>query len=195
MKMVDNFRNFLLLAFLASSIQCFTLDRLTRCKNEFGDTGTCVHQRDCLESRGIAIGLCSPRGNLACCLNLPCSNLSNLLASKNRRRHNNRSKRAILHPSIPILHAKIDPVCGLRIDESENDTSTNERSMRNPVLLQRQEQLINGITLDFNDNRFPWMLGLWLVVHDNFKAPTCGAALISNQFAITAAHCVNDARV
>ena len=48
--------------------------------------------------------------------------------------------------------------------------------------------------MNFDDNRFPWMLALWLV-HLTFKAPTCGAALVSNRHAITAAHCVNDVGV
>ena len=46
----------------------------------------------------------------------------------------------------------------------------------------RQSQLVNGVSLNFDDNRFPWMLALWLV-HLTFKAPTCGAALISNRHA------------
>ena len=159
----------------------------TQCQNDLGDTGTCLPKGICKESKGISIGLCPPRGLLTCCLALPCSNFENLVKFR-QNGGNRRTKRSILHPSLPILQAKVDPLCGLRVDEN-NEISGDKR-----FTSERQSQLVNGITLDFGDNRFPWMLAMWLV-NFSFEAPTCGAALISNQFAITAAHCVNDVRV
>jgi len=42
-----------------------------------------------------------------------------------------------------------------------------------------------------NASHHPWMLALWIRTPAGEDIPTCGAALISSQYAITAAHCVN----
>ena len=136
------------------------------CQNQYGDIGTCLPKAECAKSRGVNIGSCPRQPENTCCLHLPCS--SDFIADNlNKKR---RRKRAILHAS--VVPAKMDPVCGLRLDD---DLSPEQQ--RNQL---RQEQLINGITLDWRDNRFPWMLALWIV---NFpiSLPTCGAALISNK--------------
>jgi len=94
--------------------------------------------------------------------------------------------------------AQVDPMCGLRLGSDETQHISHRgsplQSIRSPHsrIFSRQSQLINGVTLKFDDNRFPWMLALW-TIQFNLKAPTCGAALVSYRHVITAAHCVNAA--
>ena len=100
-----------------------------RCQNQNGDLGFCVMKDFCKTSNGINIGLCPNREdffvNEICCYDLPCSRFEEFFNQKSV----SRKKRAILHdPTVPIQMTKIDPVCGLRIDnENEEGQRTQPR--------------------------------------------------------------------
>ena len=169
----------LILCLIAPLKSASSLHRSPRCKNQYGDLGICVPFEDCKKSDGINIGFCSSK-LISCCHILPCSNLTELFSNTPRR-----SKRD--HKTRPVLFkAQVDPVCGLRFDDEFLEDQKENGG--------REAQLIGGVSLDFADNRVPWMLGLW-VRHFPLSIPTCGAALISTRHAITAAHCVENHRV
>jgi len=111
------------------------------CKNQYNDLGICLPNKDCVESKGINIGSCSPgKGSLTCCYDLPCSKL-HLFSEPTKKR----KRRAILHPlpDAPMLQARVDPVCGLRKESGhEQQDGTTGRE----IFSQREEQLINGIS-------------------------------------------------
>ena len=97
-----------------------------RCQNQNGDLGICVMKDFCKTSNGINIGLCPNRAdffvNEICCYDLPCSKFEEFFNQKSV----SRKKRAILHdPTVPIQMTKVDPVCGLRID---NENEEGQRS-------------------------------------------------------------------
>ena len=51
-------------------------------------------------------------------------------------------------------------------------------------------ELFNNLRCPF---KVPWMLALWIRTGEPGKdIPTCGAALISSEYALTAAHCVGN---
>ena len=80
--------------------------------------------------------------------------------------------------SAPILPAKIQS-CGLRGAKLSNQH-------------RRDRQVINGQPVV---SHYPWMLALWVRTRSGFHIPTCGAALISQDYAITAAHCVAESSI
>jgi len=115
----------------------------------------------------------------------------------------------------PILPAKIE-TCGLRkaaadaassnknaipIGGSGNDDlrfsqqrhRLRERRNRHLTGLNRNGHIIRG---DFAaPSSTPWMLALWVKTRSGNTIPTCGAALIAPDYALTAAHCVHDSDV
>jgi hypothetical protein len=147
------------------------------CKNHYGDLGTCSSASDCSNKRGVAIGWCFSSSQEVCChSSLPCSQLSNEIF---RGQPPRRIRRATIISN--LFPAHIDPVCGL----SEKDSSSFD---------QRDVHLVNGVDISGNNHMYPWMLALW-IRFKGFSVPTCGAALISNRHAITAAHCVSNSKL
>jgi len=140
----------------------------TRCQNQNGDLGSCVMKDSCSSSQGVNIGLCPSKGFFheeICCYDLPCRGINlreSLRLAMSRNSTRKRSKRSMVHDDdVPIM-AQVDPICGLRLGSVETQHfSQRGTPQRNPhSSFSRQSQLVNGISLKFNDNRFPWMLAL-----------------------------------
>ena len=83
-----------------------------------------------------------------------------------------------------MISTLIDQRCGLK---------DNQNSQNGPPQ-GRASQIINGLKVNWKLNPYPWMLGIW-EDQQTRVVPSCGAALISTKYAITAAHCISNPEV
>ena len=150
---------------------------IRKCINKNSDLGVCIRPDSCFASKGVFLGRCPGDEEIACCMKLSCtSDFENHMISFRKKR----KKRSVIGP---LISALIDQRCGLKQDVSGTSTARS-----------RSSQIVNGLKVNWKLNPYPWMLGLWEVQHLRV-VPSCGAALISTKYAITAAHCISNPKV
>ena len=106
----------------------------SRCQNQYNDLGYCVVSDFCKTSNGINIGKCPNRGfsvDEICCYTLPCSDLEEFFHHAEQN-STSRKKRAILHDPTEPVQTKMDPFCGIRIenDFQQSRFSENQTPLR-----------------------------------------------------------------
>ena len=150
---------------------------VTQCINPNKDQGVCTHPETCFTSKGIFLGKCPSETEVACCLKLPCStDLEQHMESFRKKR----KKRSLI---TSLISTDIDDRCGLKTTLKVSSSITS-----------RSSQILNAFKVNWENNPYPWMLGLWMD-QQNGVIPSCGAALISTRHAITAAHCITNPKV
>eukprot|EP00095_Tigriopus_kingsejongensis_P009340 maker-scaffold362_size196086-snap-gene-0.23 protein:Tk09340 transcript:maker-scaffold362_size196086-snap-gene-0.23-mRNA-1 annotation:"ovochymase-2" len=150
-----------------------------RCVNSHGDFGVCTDHVSCEESNGLHIAFCplaGVPGAGSCCYHLPCSeNFTHehiLNALKQYGLRNAPSHKMMTDGTNPFAAVPFSQFCGHL-----------PSSMRNGHIVSRLT----------TDQVYPWLLSLWIrlrISTDVEALPICGAALITNRHAITAAHCI-----
>ena len=147
---------------------------VTQCINPNKDQGVCTRPETCFTSKGIFLGKCPSETEVACCLKLPCStDLEQHMESFRKKR----KKRSITS----LISTDIDERCG-------------QKTPLKVSLMSRSSQILNAFKVNWENNPYPWMLGLW-IDQERGVIPSCGAALISTKHAITAAHCILNPKV
>lgn len=191
-----------------SGTGALNLDRdfqLKVCENDYDDIGLCLPPNgECKATRGVNIGSCqfsATKQNGVCCQHLPCSvpevRRPELEAILELGLRNQVDLRATLNM---IDFSKVSPVqipaivetCGLRGPLQSPNPRGNSITFRHHLSakLGRDGQIINGLPSTSN---VPWMLALWIRTGKPGRdIATCGAALVSSSYAITAAHCVEN---
>jgi len=173
--------------------------RFTWCQNPYRDIGLCLPAGECKATRGVTIGSCQflheSNFNAVCCQHLPCSTpevkgpqleATLELGVRNQLDLRTRLGTVDLSSVSPgFIQAELQN-CGIRHFKTRNTRTRQDQS----AIVGRDGHIINGHTAISN---VPWMLALWIRTGEPGKdIPTCGAALISSEYALTAAHCVGN---
>ncbi|XP_040569659.1 mite allergen Der p 3 isoform X2 [Lepeophtheirus salmonis] len=142
-----------------------------------GDSkGRCVFSLSCLHSGGTHLGVCRENFLFGSCCKLK-FNQQNLIEENEVEAILNEEDSSLLPTA----------TCGMRF----NDFTTPEEDLTSRRLFNSrpQSRLIGGEPALFG--AWPWQISLRIIASDESSNHRCGAVLISESWAITAAHCVH----